>query len=365
MKLAAIILAAGYSSRMVDFKPLLRIGRDTVIQRCIDLFKDYGHKQTIVVTGHRAGEVEKQLMRSATPVFNPDFDAGMYSSICRGVQNLKNDVDGFFLLPVDIPLIRSATIEMLQNNFDGTTVLYPTFNERRGHPPLIPARYIPEILGYNGDGGLKKLLKTFENRNIPVWDRTILMDMDTLEDYDSLTRFHATMDIGTREEVLILAETRLPSRGLAHGKAVAHIGLKLGEALSSSGAFLNLDKVYNAGLLHDIAKGHPDHEQTGAMMVERLGLTGLVQCIQNHRDCVPRDGALTEVEIVCLADKLAKGDRPVTVQQRFEQKLEMYAGDEEACQAIRQRLAASLQIQQRVEEQSRRAISEILGMKAQ
>lgn len=362
MKLAAIILAAGYSTRMVDFKPLLKIGEKTVIRRCTDLFWDSGVEQTIVVTGHRDDEVRNVLNSSTTCVFNPDFNDGMYSSICRGVQTITKNVDGFFLLPVDIPLIRLATIELLHTHFNGSEVLYPCFDDRRGHPPLIPADHIPEILSYNGDGGLKKLLRTFASRNIPVWDRTVLMDMDTRENYTGLKRFHATMDIGTREEGLALAKISLPPKVFAHGKAVAEIAVKLGAALAGRNITLNSDILHNGGLLHDIAKGQPNHEQAGAELVEHLGLPGLARCIQMHRDCVmPLDGKLAEAEIVCLADKLVKGARPVTVRQRFEQKLEINKDDKEACRLIKRKRTNSLQLQQQVEKLCGHPIDLILG----
>ncbi|WP_163335805.1 DVU_1551 family NTP transferase [Desulfopila sp. IMCC35008] len=318
MRTGVIILAAGYSSRMVEFKPLLQIAGRTVVRRCVDLFKNSTPEQTIVVTGHLAHEVEAALGTSAVSVFNPNFDSGMYSSICRGVKNLHRDLDGFFLLPVDIPLIRPATIDILHTSFDGSAVLYPRFNDRRGHPPLIPAHHIPAILAYNGDGGLKKLLRSFPSRDIPVWDRTVLMDMDTEEDYTVLRQFHTSMSIGSREEVAILARTTLPAKGLAHGKAVAEIALKLGEALSANDLQLNPDLLHNAGLLHDIGKGQPNHEQAGGEIVGRLGLTGLVPCIGNHQDCISLAGKLSEAELIWLADKLVQGTCPLTVKQHFE-----------------------------------------------
>lgn len=362
MRIGALILAAGYSSRMVDFKPLLQIGGKAVIRRCTDLFRDSGIDKIVVVTGHRHTEIEGILEDSATPVFNPDYDGGMYSSICCGIESMHDEVDGFFLLPVDIPLVRPATIEILRTQFDGSEVLYPCFNKRRGHPPLIPAHHVNEILRYSGEGGLKKLLQTFNSRNVPVWDRTILMDMDTREDYTTLTGFHATMDVGSREEILVLAQLNLPPTEFAHGKAVAEVAVKLGEALAKAGFHLNTNLLHNAGLLHNIAKGQPDDEQAGATLVKRLGLSGLGNCITMHRGCAaPADGRITEAEIICLADYLIKGTRPVTVRKKFGQELETCKNDVEACQKIEKRYTITLQIQGLVEEQCGQPVDRILG----
>ena len=56
--IAAIVLAAGYSSRMGRFKPLLPIGHATALDRVIDLFLAAGIVEINVVTGHRAEAIE-------------------------------------------------------------------------------------------------------------------------------------------------------------------------------------------------------------------------------------------------------------------------------------------------------------------
>ena len=52
-KVSAVILAAGFSSRLKDFKPLLLLGEMTLLERAIRLFHQNGIRDTQVVVGHR------------------------------------------------------------------------------------------------------------------------------------------------------------------------------------------------------------------------------------------------------------------------------------------------------------------------
>lgn len=69
----AVVLAAGYSSRMGEFKPLLPLGEVTVLERVVTLFHDAGISDVRVVTGHREADLKPRLERlGARAVANPD-----------------------------------------------------------------------------------------------------------------------------------------------------------------------------------------------------------------------------------------------------------------------------------------------------
>ena len=55
--ISAILLAAGRSSRMGAFKPLLPFGESTVIESCIINLRSAGIEEIIIVIGHRADDV--------------------------------------------------------------------------------------------------------------------------------------------------------------------------------------------------------------------------------------------------------------------------------------------------------------------
>ena len=140
---SAVILAAGLSSRLGRFKPLAALGGVTLIERAVNLFRSAGVRDITVVIGHRADELRPILadlrVKSAD---NPDYESGMFSSVRRGVESLNGQSQAFFVLPVDIPLVRPATVRALTQAFGRqpqAKIFYPVFGDQRGHPPLIHA----------------------------------------------------------------------------------------------------------------------------------------------------------------------------------------------------------------------------------
>ena len=186
--LAAVILAAGRSSRMGTFKPLLPFGPESVIERIILTVRKAGVETIRVVVGWSADRLIPVLERHGVAyVSNDRFDEGMYVSIQSGVQSLPADVVAFFLLPGDMPLVQSATLTRLIAEWDRRPrgILYPCHEGRRGHPPLIAGAYIPEILQEAPSAGLRALLARHaeDAHSIEVSDPGILVDLDTPEEY--------------------------------------------------------------------------------------------------------------------------------------------------------------------------------------
>ena len=257
MKIAAVILAAGLSSRMGAFKPLLRLGEASLLGHCRALFTAAGLAEMLVVVGHRAGETLAEAESLGMKwVRNPDYRAGMFSSIRCAAAALPEDIDAFFVLPVDIPLIRPATLRAMLAAFPGDdTVLYPVFAGRRGHPPLIPASLIPRVLDHDGIGGLRSLLRQCRSADVAVWDEGIHLDADTPEDLQRLQHRLARISVPTRPEVEALAGILLSEQGLVHGRLVGRAAIALADALNRQGYRLDMDLLYGGALLHDVAKG--------------------------------------------------------------------------------------------------------------
>jgi len=189
---AAIILAGGFSSRMKQFKPLLPLGGATVTDHVVSTFLGAG-VDVFLVVGHRREEITARIKNlDVNIIYNPDYEKGMFSSIQAGIRQLKGDYQAFFILPVDIPLVKPATIKHILNTgrHHPDNIIYPTYEGKRGHPPLIPARFITELLEWQKEGGLKSLLKTHDDLayDVPVTDSYILFDIDTPEDYQELLR---------------------------------------------------------------------------------------------------------------------------------------------------------------------------------
>lgn len=346
-RFAALIPAAGLSSRMGALKPLLPFGRNTVLSACVALFRSQGIERIVVVTGKRGDEVAEVARASgAEPVHNQNFEQGMYSSIVAGVRALPGDADAFFVLPGDIPLVRGETVARLMRTFEATrpAVLYPRFRGERGHPPLIARSVIPEILTHDGTGGLRTVLERFETgaTDLDVADGGVGHDLDHPADYE-------------RAKVLFGSEYPLPEECqqlwemygvhdhiVGHCKAVARVALALAETFNERNPAyaLDVDLVQGAALTHDIGKGTKRHEAAGAEILHSHGFHSAAGIVRDHFDTVSSsDNPLSEREIVFLADKLVRCHGPVQLKDRYLEKAQMYAHEPGAEEAILGRLA--------------------------
>jgi molybdenum cofactor cytidylyltransferase len=190
---SAIILAGGFSQRMKDFKPLLPLGDCTIMENTIKVFQNAGIKDISVVIGYRAQELKILLKHAGIKwVYNENFHEGMYSSVIAGVKSLRKEAEGFFLLPADMPLVKAGTVTKIFHAYclKGSSVIYPVFNGRCGHPPFISSRLFEAILAWSGAGGLRALLeqRKSEAQYVEVQDEGILIDVDTPEDYLNLCK---------------------------------------------------------------------------------------------------------------------------------------------------------------------------------
>jgi len=191
-RFGALILAAGLSSRMDGYKPLLEINEKKFIEHALELFKNAGVEEIVTVVGFRAENLIPIIeAASSRYVVNNNYQNGMFSSIQKGVAELRNICDAFFLLPVDIPCVRSTTIQLLLKAFEldsSILVWYPEFQSRRGHPPLLASYLIDHIIAYTGNEGMRGFLRGYENRavSVPVADPFVLRDVDTAEDLSKL-----------------------------------------------------------------------------------------------------------------------------------------------------------------------------------
>lgn len=362
-RLSAVILAAGFSSRMGALKALLPLGGRTVLEQCVALFHGCGIEDVVVVTGHRAQEVGA-IARSAGArvAHNPHSADGMYGSVQAGVRQLAQPCSGFFLLPVDIPLLRRGTIGLLSQSFAKAPapVCCPVFAGRRGHPPLLTVDLIPDILGSaHPEGGLRALLASWAQqqpglvREVVVADAHIHLDLDTPDAYQAGCLQFARRDVPSMEECAVILGHLHPmaAQGLAHGRAVAAVAAALGDAVNRySGRGLDLALCRVSGWLHDLAKGHPCHEETGARWLRALGFDRAAAIVAAHKDLDWHPGmAIGEREIVHLADKMVRGSRIVAIEERFEEKLRLYRNDPMALQALCGRYDLALQLAAGVE----------------
>ena len=191
-RFAAVIPAAGLSTRMGDFKPLLEFNGSTVIESAVSAALSCCDT-AVIVLGKRSAEL-RELLQSRFKdrlIFaeNPDYaSTDMLTSVKIGIGELdwlSPNTAGFFSSPADMPCIAPKVYRTLIAGFDPAKdeALIPVTGGRRGHPPLVASRLIPDILAYSGKDGLRGFYRGISVREIPIADTGILTDLDTPEDY--------------------------------------------------------------------------------------------------------------------------------------------------------------------------------------
>lgn len=192
MQTAALILAAGMSSRMGEFKPMLSIGSISVAQRVIATLQQAGVKKIVMVTGFNAEVLERHLAGSGVIFLrNENYETTqMFDSAKIGLAYLEKKCDRVLLTPVDVPLFTAKTVRGLMDS--QAPLACPVCQGKQGHPIMIATHLFQEIMSDCGDQGLKgamdrcsvKLLK------IPVEDAGTIHDADTPEDFSTLVEYH-------------------------------------------------------------------------------------------------------------------------------------------------------------------------------
>ena len=151
MQTGALIVAAGKSSRMGDFKPMLQLGSISIAQRVINNFRQAGISKIVVVTGYNADALERHLASNHVIFLrNEDYETThMFDSVRIGLEYLKDKVDTVLFTPVDVPLFTAHTVTQMLSL--GQPLVTPVCNGTPGHPILIRSSLIESILSNDGN----------------------------------------------------------------------------------------------------------------------------------------------------------------------------------------------------------------------
>lgn len=186
--ICAIVLAAGRSSRMGLQKLLLPFAGKTVITHIVDQLLASIIDKVYVVVGHEPDRIARHLAsRPVGVVTNPDYEAGMLSSVRCGFKALSSDCNAVLVALGDQPGITSKLVDDMVRSFNKTDkgILVPLHDGTRGHPILVAKHYQTEILTQYDDIGLRGLLHAHPDDifELSASTSSVLFDMDYPEDY--------------------------------------------------------------------------------------------------------------------------------------------------------------------------------------
>lgn len=197
MILYSLLIAAGLSSRMGKFKPLLPFHNDPIIISIVKKLLPFSSK-VLIVTGYKEKEirsaVEKSLPRLVVNdkiilVSNHEYEKGMFTSLRAGLRRAK-DCDWILYHFVDQPQLPqnfyAGFISQIDNKYDW---IQPAHSKRKGHPVLINESLFNSIVNADENSSLKEVINS-KKINKKIWNcnyKEILFDMDTPEDYNMLS----------------------------------------------------------------------------------------------------------------------------------------------------------------------------------
>ncbi len=189
-RVAALLLAAGESSRMAGEHKLLRpIGGQALIRLPIHAAQDAGLDPILVVVGHRSGEMRETLRDLPVRVLeNPDYRTGLASSLQVGLRALRDDssVGAVVVLLADEPGMSSRSISCIVQEWrdSGVETVRAQYRDRPGHPVLIARAVLDGLEEVGGDRGLQDRLFGPGRPAVQVHlDEDAPIDVDTEEAY--------------------------------------------------------------------------------------------------------------------------------------------------------------------------------------
>ena len=200
--IAAIVLAAGASSRMGQAKAGMPFGQtgETVLSRIVSTLLRGGAPRVIVVSGAHIDAV-RRAMPSHEPrahvIEHPAWQQGQLSSLLAGLHAIDDpQLEAAIVTPVDVPLVSAATVAAVIAAWRKTRapIVRPVDRstsitaggERHGHPVIFDRSVFDDLRSADPNVGAKAVFALHRDRvlNVQVDDPGAFEDIDTPEDYE-------------------------------------------------------------------------------------------------------------------------------------------------------------------------------------
>lgn len=187
-KIGAILVGAGASKKMKEFKPLLPFGDSTIALHIVTMLKQLHIDPIVVVTGYKAEELQEHLAHANVRFIKNEryFETQMLDSIILGMKDISHQCERVLIMPMDLPNITQETIE---NEIKiQAPIIRTSYQGKGGHPIIIDKQVFSCIYDYQGDHGLRGALEHsgYSVIDFEVEDSGVIEDIDTQEEYQAI-----------------------------------------------------------------------------------------------------------------------------------------------------------------------------------
>jgi CTP:molybdopterin cytidylyltransferase MocA len=190
--LAAVILTGGESRRMGSPKALLPYRGHTFLEHLLEVTVHPRIGARRVVTGASHTEIVRRVsLPPGMVVVNRQWQKGQLSSIRAAIESLRSfETEGMLVFLVDHPLITAGVVTALIDAFDRSprSIVLPTWDGRRGHPLIFPARLYSELYAASDDVGARAVVWAHKNEVVEVQteEEGVVLDIDDRATFDRL-----------------------------------------------------------------------------------------------------------------------------------------------------------------------------------
>lgn len=189
--IAAIVLAAGRSSRMGEHKLLLPLGGRPLVTYTVDAACRSSADVVVVVVGHNAGKVTPTLVGMRCHIIsNEAYADGMATSLRVGIAALPSEVSGALILLADQPLVTFAMVNRMlaAASLEPHAIHAAAYEGMRGNPVYFPRALFGELQAVSGDEGGRSVIARHGDivRLVPMSDVNAAIDVDTPGEYERL-----------------------------------------------------------------------------------------------------------------------------------------------------------------------------------
>jgi molybdenum cofactor cytidylyltransferase len=193
--IAGVILAAGKASRYGQPKQLLAYHGQPFVRIVAETALKAGLSPVVIVTGAHADLVHAAVADLPVTIsHNPAWESGQGSSIHAGLtaggSPAPGEAGGAIFLLADQPQVSVEVLRALmeRHSQDFPAVLAPYVFDQRANPVLFDRVTFPDLLNLQGEAGGRAIFSKFSPRYLNWYDKRLLLDVDTPEDYEKLLR---------------------------------------------------------------------------------------------------------------------------------------------------------------------------------